>query len=313
MDGIFFLILAFLTIFLSIRLSYYGDMLSKQTKIGAAFVGGLLIASITSLPEFVTSVSAVIIDNPTLSFGDIVGSNMFNIFILAIYNIYFFKSDVFKNTSSKYILECLILIIDYIFIVMGCNNVLVNVITFVLFVAYLIYMFSILKANRDECQDEGCDYKKDKFLLPKFILTAIIMVVLSILLTKEADKIAHMYPSFSSSSIGAMLLGITTSLPEVVTTFALLKLNNFNMAASNMLGSNIFNFLVLAISDLFVKGGHIYSYSDSYSMMYVMGGILVTLLLMSSIMIKARGKSLYIILSIIMIFIYFNVWYLQFV
>lgn len=74
---------------MSIKLSYYGDVLSKQSKVGAAFVGGLLIASITSLPEFVTSVSAVVLDNASLSFGDIVGSNMFNIFVLAVYNIYF--------------------------------------------------------------------------------------------------------------------------------------------------------------------------------------------------------------------------------
>ena len=86
MDGIFFLILAFLTIFTSIKLSYYGDILSKKTKLGTAFIGGLLIASITSLPEFVTSISAVIIDNIELSFGDIVGSNMFNIFVLSVYN-----------------------------------------------------------------------------------------------------------------------------------------------------------------------------------------------------------------------------------
>lgn len=311
MDGIFFLLLAFLTIFLSIRLSYYGDMLSKQTKVGSAFVGGFLIASITSLPEFVTSISAVVIDNPTLSFGDIVGSNMFNIFVLAVYNIYFFKSDVFKNTSKKYILECLILITDYIFIVLGCSNIFVNIVTFILFIAYIIYMFSVLKSNKDE-ESEVYNGNKDKFLLLKFLLTAVIMIVLSIMLTKEADKIAHMYPSFSSSSIGAMLLGITTSLPEVVTTFALLKLNNFNMAASNMLGSNIFNFLVLAISDLFVKSGHIYIYCDSYSMMYVIGGILVTVLLMLSLILKPKSKIPYIILSIIMIFIYFNVWYLQF-
>ena len=79
MDGIFFLLLAFCTIYMSIKLSYYGDVLSKQSKVGAAFIGGLLIASITSLPEFVTSVSAVVLDNASLSFGDIVGSNMFNI------------------------------------------------------------------------------------------------------------------------------------------------------------------------------------------------------------------------------------------
>ena len=261
MDGIFFLLLAFCTIYMSIKLSYYGDVLSKQSKVGAAFVGGLLIASITSLPEFVTSVSAVVLDNASLSFGDIVGSNMFNIFVLAVYNIYFFKSNLFRNTSNKYIFECLILVSDYIFIILGCHNIIVNIVSLLLFFAYLVYMYSVFKNGKKEEEEIK---EKQKFILLKFILTGIVMVVLSVLLTYQADKIAHMYPKFSSSSIGAILLGITTSLPEVVTTFALLKLNNYNMAISNMLGSNIFNFLVLAISDLFIKDNYIYSYADKY-------------------------------------------------
>lgn len=309
MDGIFFLFLAFLTIFTSIKLSYYGDILGKQSKIGAAFIGGLLIASITSLPEFVTSVSAVILDNPTLSFGDIVGSNMFNIFVLAVYNIYFFRSNVFKNTSNKYLIECTILLADYLFIILGCHNIIINVVSLILFLAYIIYMYFVFK-EENQCT-EKCE--KQKHIVLKFFTTAIIMVALSVCLTYQADKISHLYPKFSSSSIGAMLLGITTSLPEVVTTFTLLKLNNFNMAISNMLGSNIFNFLVLAISDLFIKDNYIYSYSDKYSMFYVFGGILITALFSISILSKSTKKFIYILISVIMIAIYLTVWYLQFI
>ena len=309
MDGIFFLILAFLTVFTSIRLSYYGDVLAKESKLGAAFVGGLLIASITSLPEFVTSISAVVLNNPTLSFGDVVGSNMFNIFVLAVYNIYFFKSDIFKNTSKKYLIECIILITDYIFIVLGCLNILINIVSIVLFIAYLVYMYFVFKSD----EEDNVPVKKTNHIILKFILTAIIMVMLSILLTYQADKLSHMYPKFSSSSIGAMLLGITTSLPEVVTTFALLKLNNFNMAISNMLGSNIFNFLVLSISDLFIKNNYIYSYSDKYSMYYVFGGILLTILFLISIISKTTKRFIYALISVLMISIYLLVWYLQFI
>lgn len=311
MDGIIFLILAFFTIFMSIKLSYYGDILGKQTKVGSAFVGGLLIASITSLPEFVTCISAVVFDNLALSLGDIVGSNMFNIFVLAIYNIYFFKSDIFKNTSKKYILECIILIIDYLFIIFGINNILVNMTTFVLFIMYIVYMLSIILIKQDDSESK-CN-EKQRFIVLKFTLTAVIMIILSISVTHQADEIAHLYPKFSSSSIGAILLGITTSLPEVVTTFALLKLNNFNMAISNMLGSNIFNFLVLAFADIFAGSNYIYSYSDSYSMFYILGGITITVLFMSTLIKKFNCKLYYLIISIIMILIYFRVWYLQFI
>ena len=179
MDGIFFLVLAFFTIFMSIKLSYYGDVLGKQTKVGSAFVGGLLIASITSLPELVTCISAVAFDNLELSFGDIVGSDMFNIFVLAVYNIYFFKSDVFKNTSKRYILECIILITDYIFISLGTNNIFINITTIILFFAYMIYMLSVILIKT---KDEEEDTKKEKFIVLKFTTTAIMMIILSVFL-----------------------------------------------------------------------------------------------------------------------------------
>lgn len=309
MDGIFFLVLAFLTMLSSIKLSYYGDALSKQTKLGSALIGGLLIASITSLPELVTSISAVLLNNPSLSFGDILGSNMFNIFVLAVYNIWFFKKDIFKNTDSKYKYECLILIIEYILILVGTKTNLFDFTTITLIIMYIMYLLKIIKTNNNE-QDESIDFVS--YPLIKFIICALLLILLSILLTLQADKITHIYPNVSSSTVGAILLGITTSLPEVVSTFALIKYNNIDMSISNMLGSNIFNFLVLSFSDIFVKNDHIYHYIDIYSFAYLIGGILITILLLISIIKKENKKIVYIFLSIIMSLIYLLIWYFQF-
>lgn len=301
MDGIFFLILAVLTAFVSIKLSYYGDVLSKQTKISTAFVGGLLIAAITSLPEFVTSISAVILDNPSLSFGDILGSNMFNIFALAIYNLLFFKRFIFSNSKSTFLYECVILLIEYIFILLNLRILT----TIVLFLLYFLYAF---KVSKSENKEEKID-KKEKHPLIKFIFVGIILIILSILLTLQADKLTHIYPRISSSTIGAILLGITTSLPEVVSTFALIKYDNYDMAIANILGSNIFNFLVLSISDLF-NDNSIYNLVDINSKMYLYGGIIVTIILLISLI--KKNKIISIILSVLISLIYLLVWYFQF-
>ena len=301
MDGIFFLVLAVLTAFVSIKLSYYGDVLSKQTKISTAFVGGLLIAAITSLPEFVTSISAVILDNPSLSFGDILGSNMFNIFALSIYNLLFLKRFIFSNSKSTFLYECIILLIEYIFILLNLRILT----TIVLFVLYFLYAF---KVSKSENKEEKID-KKEKHPLIKFIFVGIILIILSILLTLQADKLTHIYPHISSSTIGAILLGITTSLPEVVSTFALIKYNNYDMAIANILGSNIFNFLVLSISDLF-NDNSIYNMVDINSKMYLYGGIIITIILLISLIKKNRLLSF--ILSVIISLIYLIVWYFQF-
>lgn len=306
MDGIFFLVLAFFTMFLSIKLSFYGDALSKQTKLGSALIGGLLIASITSLPEFVTSISAVLINNPSLSFGDILGSDMFNIFVLAVYNIWFFKKDIFKNTDSKYKYECVILLIEYLFILLGYYINFVS--TIVLIIMYIMYIVKVVKTNKEDTNDSS--FVSNPLL--KFIACSLVLIVISILLTLQADKITHIYPQVSSSTVGAILLGITTSIPEVVSTFALLKYNNNDMAISNMLGSNIFNFFILALSDFFVRDNHIYHYSDIYSFEYLIGGIILTTLLLISIIKKNKNKLYYLVISLIMSFIYLLVWYFQF-
>ena len=307
MDGIFFLILAFLVSFFSVKLSYYGDVLSKQTKLGSALVGGLLIASITSLPELITSISAIALNNIELSFGDILGSNIFNIFVLSVFNIIFFNKDIFKNTDKKYIYECLILLIEYLFVLLGTK--FLNISTISLIIMYILYILRVISIKEID-NNNLVEYVSNPFL--KFIFISLLLILLSVLLTIEADKITHIYPNISSSSVGAILLGITTSLPEVVSTFALLKLGNINMAISNMLGSNIFNFLVLSLSDLFVKNDHIYSHNDIYSNTYLFSGILITFLLLVSIFNKNKNKAFYIIISIIMSFIYLLVWYFQF-
>lgn len=308
MEGIYFLILAFLTAISSIKLSTYGDSLSKNTKLGSVFIGGLLIASITSLPEFVTSISAVVIDNPSLSFGDILGSNMFNIFILSVYNLILFKRSVFKNTSSKFIFECLILLFEYIIILIATYFTKVDICTLLLFMMYGVYLIKVMKDKNEESTEKS----NIKYPLIKFIVCSIALVILSILLTLSADRITHLYPNISSSTVGAILLGITTSLPEVVSTLTLIQINNNNMAISNILGSNIFNFLVLALSDIFVKNTDIYHYSNKYIYMYLYGGIFITLLLMLSIFKKFKNKNISVFISLIMSLSYLLVWYFQF-
>lgn len=311
MDGILFLFLAFLVAFTSIKLSNYADALNKQTKLGSVLIGGILIAAITSLPEFITCISSVLINNPSLSFGDILGSNMFNIFVLAVYNIYFFKKNIFESISKEYIFESIILILEYLFIILGTSHKFMSLVTIFLFIIYAFYTFVILFFKNGNSEKEQST-KKVNYVILKFVTSSIILIMLSILLTLQVDKITHVYPNFSSTSAGAILLGITTSLPEVVTTFELFKLNNSNMAISNMLGSNIFNFLVLGLADIFVKNGHVYDYSDNYSLMYVYGGVFITFLLLCIILNKNKSKFYYLLISILMSISYFLVWYFQF-
>ena len=87
-----YLITAAAVVWFSILASRYIDMIDRSTRISGAFLGGVLLSAITSLPELFTSISAtVLIDNPSLCIGNILGSNLFNFAMLAVVILSFLK------------------------------------------------------------------------------------------------------------------------------------------------------------------------------------------------------------------------------
>ena len=309
MNELLFFLFAFLTVFLSIKLSFYCDTLSKTSRISQAFIGGILLAGITSLPEFVTCISAIIFKNPTLAIGDILGSNFFNIFMMCFFDIIFIKKMMFNHTKNNNFLIYLFLIINYIFLYLFLSNIFtikilnIAICSLVIIFTYLYYLYKLSRANND-----------DKFLIPKLIITAILMVCCSILLTFIVNSIAFEHPNFSSSIIGAILLGVTTSLPEVITFYALLKLDNYDLALSDIIGSNFFNLLVLAIGDVIFNKVNIFSFSEKDIFIMLILGFLVTVInAYSNMRKKTFNKLFYILPSIIIVVIYLFFWIINFV
>ena len=75
-----YLLVAAVVVFLSIFLSIFVDLLDKKTNVSGAFLGSILLAATTSLPELFTSLTAsLLVNNNALVYGDILGSNLFNV------------------------------------------------------------------------------------------------------------------------------------------------------------------------------------------------------------------------------------------
>ena len=76
------------------------DMLDKKTKVSGAFIGGVLLAAVTSLPELFTALSAVfIVNEPEYVVGDILGSIIFNLVVLMLETVMFIKN--FRKSNVK--------------------------------------------------------------------------------------------------------------------------------------------------------------------------------------------------------------------
>lgn len=311
MNEIFFLIFSFLTIFLSIRLSYYADILSKSGKFNNALIGGIVLAGVTSLPEFVTCFTALFASNIPLAIGDVLGSNLFNFFMICVFDLIFIKKMIFDNSSLSHNFTLFLLGVNYVFLFlfsscfMKIDFVFIGVPSVVIFFTYLIYILCISKESV-VVNDYSIVGKNVCF---KLVITAIFMVLSSLLLTIVVNNLSLIYSSFSSSFFGAIFLGVTTSLPEVVTFYTLIRINNYDLALSNIFGSNMFNMLVLGIADIFCFSGSIYSFSERNTLLIILMGFLFSFLCFVSNGRKSNGSYFkYAFISVIVVLCYLCFW-----
>ena len=289
--------------------------MDKKTKLGGLFIGGLLLASITSFPELFTAISAVFINNPSLAIGDILGSNIFNSLIISFLDIVYFKTFFYHKISNKYIFFIILILIIYILILITYNDTFIipnlSIISLFILFIYILFVVLLSKIKVDDESQIGT-YKINNISM-KFMITTIFLIIISVILTLQANKIVSMNPLFSSSTIGAFLLGVTTSLPEVVSTSALVRIKSYNLAFSNIIGSNAFNFMIFGICDFFIKGNSLYSFKDKDSLLFLISGLVIHLILLLSV---SRKKSFniipYLIPSLLILLIYIYVIYLQF-
>ena len=317
MNEIFFLIFAFLTVFLSIKLSYYADLLSKTSGVSKALVGGIVLAGVTSLPEFVTCFSAMVVDNPALAIGDIIGSNLFNLFMICFFDIVFIKKMIFSNTSRSHNIVILILILNYLALYLFVSKIFdfsllsIGFPSILIIATYILYLKKIPKFEEESYViNEDGSAKKTAV---KLAIVSLCMVISSVLLTIIVNNISLAHPSFSSIFLGAIFLGITTSLPEVVTFYALINIKSYDIAVSNIIGSCLFNLLVLAIGDIVFLGYPVYMFSDNDTLILVILGLLF---LVSCLIInyRKRCKNLfsYGFISFLVIVIYLGFWLSKF-
>lgn len=306
MELVLFLFLAGLTIYLSFKLSYYADILNKTSNISGVFIGGILLAGLTSLPEFVTCLSSIFLNNPYLAIGDILGSNFFNISMMCLFDILFIKTMFYNYTKNRYYLIYLLLIINYFIMYLFMGGIFnlelfnIGIPSFIIIISYIIYL---KKAQEKDSKKEVI--KTKEHVLLKFLFVGILMVIVSIFLTLIVNLIADKNPNVASSFIGAILLGITTSMPEVITFIALIKMKSFDLALSDIIGSNLFNLLILAIGDIFLKNKEIYYFVDKESMFLLVFGFILTILSFYQNNRKVvKNKLIYIIPSLIGVLLY---------
>lgn len=299
-----YIVVAALVVWLSIKASQYVDMIDRTTKLSGAFLGGVLLSAVTSLPELFTSISAtVLLDQPGLCIGNILGSDLFNSLILAVAALVFFRSfRTARIDRSHYFVIGYVLAI-YLLIGLNCLDILrVNVwsvsLTSVAIVVLYVLGIRHLSGESEESFEEQREVKLSTTQITlRFVATCIGIVGLSILMTYLTSDLAERY-NIGEGLAGALFLGIATSLPELSSTATLFKIKNYNIAVGNIVGSNLFNFIILAIADLCTLRT-VYDFSDPKTVNLLIFGAVASLVMIPLLRIKRSWGKLVFSLAII--------------
>lgn len=295
-----YLIVAGIVVFLSIKLSDFVDLLDKKTKISGAFLGGILLAAVTSLPELFTSLSSTLfLHENNYVMGNILGSDLFNTCLFAIIYLFFFKSFIKSKVNKTYLLSCIFLMLMYGAVsiatfVFNTNKILwyvFNPISIVIFIIYALALWKTPKVEEAENKETTNTWPVKKIVV-LFVIFSVLLIGASIGITFLTNWVVDVYHIPSKAFAGALFLGVATSLPELTATITLCKKKNFNAAFGNIIGSNIFNFLILTIADIFsfVAGKPVYAV-DYASTLLIIFGACVTVVVFLSILLKNKLKA----------------------
>jgi cation:H+ antiporter len=268
-----FLVCAAIIIFSGTKLSYYGDKIAELTGLGKAWIGLILMASVTSLPELVTGISSVaIIKSPDLAAGDIFGSCMFNLLILSVLDARI-KRPLFSMVKSSHILTVIfgIILLTVAGIAIYLTNQIPSILwmssfTFIIIAIYLISVWGIFKYEQADLIRTGevnntyttFDKAALKSVIGNYALHALIVICAAIFLPYFGEHIASV-SGLGNSFFATLFIAAATSLPELVVSIAALRMGSLDMAVGNLLGSNVFNIFILAIDDVFYREGSLFS------------------------------------------------------
>lgn len=308
------------------RLPLYGDEIADRYRIGHAFIGLVLLATATSLPEIVTTVTGALAGAPRLVLNNMFGGIAMQTAILAVADAFAGRAPLTsyprKPTS---ILEsgALVVLMAVVLAVLTVGEVELvpgigaGALTIGIAYGAVIYLLrrydeeavwtpvEVLEAAQEVVRTPGgrpLVTASQRQVIMAFALAALVILVCGVLLVASAEAIA-VQSGLGESFIGATLLAAVTSLPEVSVTIAAVRMGAYTMAISNVFGSNLLMLVLILPADIFFLGDPILSFADRSAQFALVAGILVTSVYTCGLVLRSRFKVANVGLDSIAVFV----------
>jgi cation:H+ antiporter len=275
-------------------LSRSADRLADLNGWGRGWVGLALLASVTSLPELASGISAVAFVNaPNLAVGNALGACVVNLGFLVIVDAVQRHQPIYRAASATHLLSAAFGVVMLGFVALSLlvgmrapSLFQVGAFSPLLLGLYLLALRSVQAHEQqalaaaaplpDAAAPPAAEVRRE---WRRFGLAAATVVAAGLWLPEAADRLAAEL-QLPRSFVGTIFMALVTTLPEMAVTLSALRLGALDMAIGNLLGSSLFNVMILAIDDLFYRHGPLLAAADP-----VHAGTAVTAMVMSALVI----------------------------
>ena len=296
-------------IYTGYKLSMYGNIISEKTQITKTLMGFVLLAVATSLPEFVTSGSSItVVHSPNLAAGDLFGSLLINLMIIALLDLIQGKGPLMYEVRPSHILYGGLSII-----LMGivCSSLILrsqlngslgvfgfgldSLALLAVYILGLRLIFSYEKKSPSMSPSEKESSPLDRGIslrssLIKFLICFVGIVFLGIWLAAIGKELVTTM-GWSESLVGTSFLALSTSLPELIVAISALKFS-IDMAIGDILGSNFFDIMIIPLCDALLREKEFLGQISSQHLFTLMLSVILTAIVLVGLIYRSKKAFL---------------------
>lgn len=291
------------------NLSKYGDTIADLTGLGRTWIGVVLLASVTSLPELITGFSSsAIFIVPDIAVGDVLGSCMFNLLIIALLDAIHGSTPISARVHQGQILTATfgILLLSLVSVAIVMGDMLPSIgwvgISSLIFIAlYLLAMRTVFVYEQRRISEFVVEmktevrkrYRSASRIYALFSLNAALIIAAATYLPQLGAELAEA-TGLGQTFFGVVFVALATSLPEVVVAIAALRIGAIDMAIGNIYGSNLFNIGILALDDFFYMPGPLLASVSPSHIIAALAATTMTAITVIGLMYRSERKRLFI-------------------
>ena len=287
------------------ELSRSGDIIADKTGISGNWIGLVLLGTVTSLPELVTGISSVTVaEVPDIAVGNVFGACVFNLLILVVLDFLHRDMPVYRRAHQGHILSAGFGVVMIGFA--GLNLMLaeqgmgyaighVGLYSPIIIGLYMLAVRTVFSYERQQREAfvEQADERYPEITLDRavrrFAVAAVVVVAAGIALPFVGENLAEVM-GWRQSFVGSVLVAVATTLPELIVSISALRIGALNMAIANLLGSNLFNVLILAADDVFYRPGPLLSHVSPALALSAASAVIMTGLVIVSLLYRPTRR-----------------------